>query len=99
MSGKMRFFYSFGVDTMHNKEASTPAKTFQGLIIAKSRAKIWPVKYVHVLFLPWSRLLFFVMPRSHIHGFDLGLATDAILHHPWQSVLVCIFPYFIRNHT
>ena len=51
MSGKMRFFYSFGGDTMHNKEASTPAKTFQGLIIAKSRAKIWPVKYVHVLFL------------------------------------------------
>ena len=52
MSGKMRFFYSFGDDTMHNKEASTPSKTFQGLIIAKYRAKIWPVKYVHVLFLP-----------------------------------------------
>ena len=42
---------------------------------------------------------FTVMPRSHIHGFDAGLATDTILHHPWQSVLVRIFPCCIRNHT
>ena len=33
----------------------------------------------------------FIMPRSRIHGFDAGLATDMILHHPWQSVLVRIF--------
>ena len=39
-----------------------------------------------------------IMPRSHIHGFDAGLATDTILHHPWQSVLFRLFPYFIRNH-
>ena len=38
-------------------------------------------------------------PRSHIHGFDAGLAKDTILHHPWQSVLVPIFPYCICNHT
>ena len=40
-----------------------------------------------------------LMPRSHIRGFDAGLATATILHHPWQSVLVRIFPYCIRNHT
>ena len=40
-----------------------------------------------------------VMPRSHIHGFDAGLATDTILHHPCQSVLVRICPYCICNHT
>ena len=41
----------------------------------------------------------FHMPRSHIHGFDAGLATATILHHPWQSVFVRIDPYCIRNHT
>ena len=30
-----------------------------------------------------------VMPRSHIHGLDAGLATDV---HSWQSVLVRSFP-------
>ena len=29
-----------------------------------------------------------VMPRSHIHGLDAGLATDV---HSWQSVLVRSF--------
>ena len=42
---------------------------------------------------------YMLMPRSHIHGFDAGLATDTILNHPWQSVLVRIFPYCIRNYT
>ena len=37
-----------------------------------------------------------VMPRSHIHGLDAGLATNV---HSWQSVLVRSFPYCIRNHT
>ena len=38
------------------------------------------------------------MSRSHIDRLDSGLATDTIRHHPWQSVLVCRFPYCIRNH-
>ena len=37
-----------------------------------------------------------VMPRSHIHGLEAGLATDV---HSWQSVLVRSFLYCIRNHT
>ena len=37
-----------------------------------------------------------LMPRSHIHGLDAGLATDV---HSWQSVLVRSFPYCIRYHT
>ena len=41
----------------------------------------------------------YVMPRSHIHGLNAGLATDTIRHHSWQSVLVRSFPYCIRNHT
>ena len=41
----------------------------------------------------------FLMPRSHIHGLDAGLATDTIRHHSRQSVLVRSFPYCIRNHT
>ena len=40
-----------------------------------------------------------LMPRSHTHGLDAGLATDTIRHHSWQSVLVRSFPYCIRNHT
>ena len=40
-----------------------------------------------------------LLPRSHIHGQDAGLATDTIRHHSWQSVLVRSFPYCIRNHT
>ena len=40
-----------------------------------------------------------LMPRSHIHGLDAGLATDTIRHHSRQSVLVRSFPYCIRNHT
>ena len=41
----------------------------------------------------------FVLPRSHIHGLDAGLATDAIRHHSWQSVLVRSFPYCIRYQS
>ena len=37
-----------------------------------------------------------IMPRSHIHGLDAGLATDV---HSWQSVLVRSFPYCIPYHT
>ena len=37
-----------------------------------------------------------IMPRSHIHGLDAGLATDV---HLWQSVLVRSFPYCIPDHT
>ena len=37
-----------------------------------------------------------VMPRSHIHRLDTGLATDV---HSWQSVLARSFPYCICNHT
>ena len=44
-------------------------------------------------------MLICVMPRSHIHGLDAGLATDTIRHHSRQSVLVRSFPYCIRNHT
>ena len=29
-----------------------------------------------------------LMPRSHIHGLDAGLATDTIRHHSWQSVSI-----------
>ena len=36
-----------------------------------------------------------LMPRSHIHGLDAGLARDV---HSWQSVLVRSFPHCIRNH-
>ena len=36
-----------------------------------------------------------LMPRSHIHGLDAGLATDV---HSWQSVLVRSFLYCIPNH-
>ena len=39
---------------------------------------------------PW------LMPRSHIHGLDAGLAMDV---HSWQSLLVRSFPYCVRNHT
>ena len=34
------------------------------------------------------------MSRSHIHGFDAGLAKDTILHHPWQSVFRDYFMAF-----
>ena len=40
-----------------------------------------------------------VMPRSHIHGSDAGLATDTIRHHSWRTVLVCRFPCCIRIQT
>ena len=40
-----------------------------------------------------------LMPRSHIHGMDAGLAMDTIRHHSWQSVWVRSFPYCIRNHA
>ena len=47
-----------------------------------------------------------IMPRSHIHGLDAGLATDTIRHHSWHSGLVRNSPYCIRiasvvvlNHT
>ena len=40
-----------------------------------------------------------VMPMSHDHGLDAGLATDTIRHHSWQSVLARSFPYCIRCHT
>ena len=49
-----------------------------------------------------SAILSTFKPRSHIHGFDAGLATDTILHHPWQSVLVRILPIasvIIRSST
>ena len=36
-----------------------------------------------------------IMPRSHIHGLDAGLATNV---QSWQSVLVRSFPYCIRNY-
>jgi hypothetical protein len=39
------------------------------------------------------------MPWSHIHGFDAGLAADTIWHRPWQSVLVCSFPYCVGTHS
>ena len=41
-------------------------------------------------------LFIYLMPRSHIHGLDAGLATDV---HSWQSVLVLSFPHCIRHHT
>ena len=39
------------------------------------------------------------LPRSHIHGFDAGLATDTILHHPWQSAYFRIASVIIRSST
>ena len=51
---------------------------------------------------PVRRILFHLreklglMPRSHIHGLDAGLATDV---HSWQSVLVSSFQNCIRKHT
>ena len=43
-----------------------------------------------------------LMPRSHIHGLDAGLATDAIRHHSWNphwSVAFRIASVIIRSST
>ena len=38
-----------------------------------------------------------VMPRSHIHGLDAGLATDTIWHHLWESVDFRVVSVIIRS--